>query len=150
MVQKAQENSEGLEQEIKEVVEKEKEHAASAQKISEEEKKVQEASKGLEKTHETPDEGYKSGAKKDYAEKPKTDYIENQEFYVKNEEDFRKIKDTLKEIKSEDSGLSRVDDSDFYEIDPDTKSLKIRKMPRSVLDRLKEKQVILDYYKILS
>jgi len=45
--------------------------------------------------------------------------------------------------------MSRVDDSEFYEIEPETKKLKIRKMPRTVLDKLKEKKIILDHYKSL-
>ena len=45
--------------------------------------------------------------------------------------------------------MPRVDDSEFYEIEPETKKLKLRKMPRTVLDRLKEKQILLEYYRML-
>jgi hypothetical protein len=85
----------------------------------------------------------------DPAEKPASDYVTPQEFYVKNEEDFGKIKESVQEVKSQLSGMSKVDDSEFYEIEPETKRLKLRKKPRDILDRIKEKNILLEFYKIL-
>jgi len=145
-----------LEQEIKEAVQEEKEHVEEGQKIAEQQQEVDEikqetasyTKKAILKSQQyrkkKPSQDIYSAGKK-----PHPDYIEQQEFYIKNPEDFDKIKDTIQEIKSQDPSMARVDDSDVYEIEPETKKLKLRKMPRTVLDRLKEKRVILEYFKIL-
>ncbi len=135
---------ETLEQEIKEAIEEEKEHVEEAQKIAEEQEKIDETKEAQPyKKVETPQEKYSEG------KKLQTDYIDNQEFYIKNEKDFDTIKNTMQELKAQDPSMSRVDDSDLWEIEPETKKLKIRKMPRTILDMLKQKQIVIDYYKVL-
>ena len=62
---------------------------------------------------------------------------------------MQEVKDALESVRKDMPGMPEVTDSDFYEIEPETKKLKLRKMPRTILDRLKEKKVILDYYKQL-
>ena len=138
---------ETLEGEIKEAIEKEKEHVEEGQKIAEEQEKVEEIKQETApyEKKETPKETQLYEKK----EVPPTEYIENQEFYVKNDKDFDKIKNTMQEIKTQDSSMSKVDDSELWEFEPETKKLKVRKMPRSVLDMLKQKQIVLDYYKML-
>jgi len=142
-----------LEQEIKEAVEEKKEVVEKGQKIAEQQEGIGEikqetATYGKKKTSEDVRYGKKE-FKDLYSleKKPQTEYIENQEFYVKNEKDFDKIKDTIKEIKSQEPSMARVDDSEFYEIEPETKKLKLRKMPRGVLDRLKEQKLFLSIIK---
>ena len=146
---------EDLEKEVEEAIEEEKEHTEKAKKAAEEQEKIEEVKQpagGIEKTAESykkeesapgtvysPQEG----------QKEQSDYISNQEFYIKNPEDFDKIHSTLQEFKTQDSGMSNVEDSDLWEIEPETKKLKIRKMPRTVLDILKQRQIIIDYYKTL-
>ena len=136
---------ETLEKEIKVAFEEEKEHVEKGRKAAEEQEKINEIKQGTVtyKKKEKPEVEVK------YKEEFKPEeYIENQEFYVKKE-DFDTIKKTIHEIKSQDPSMARVDDSDVYEIEPETRKLKLRKMPRTILDRLKEKKIILDYYKPL-
>lgn len=146
---------ETLEEEIKEAVKEEKGHIGEGQKIAEQQQEINGINLKITSCEkkEVPEKiplyrKKESPQKSVYlAEKPQTEYIENQEFYIKNENDFDKINDAMQRLKTQDSGMSRVDDSDLWILDPETKQLKIRRMPRTVLDMLKEKKVVLDYYK---
>lgn len=72
------------------------------------------------------------------------------EFYLRNIKDLDVIKSTIQEYKAE-RGMPALDDSDFYEVEFDTKRLKIRKKGyRDILARIKEKGVLLDYFKEIS
>ena len=144
---KKQPQEENLEEEIEEAIEKEKEHVEEGQKIAEQQEEVNEINqeKATYVEKETPKEAQPYEKK----EVPPTEYIENQEFYVKNEKDFDTIKSTMQEVKSQDPSMSKVDDSDLWEFEPETKKIKLRKMPRTILDKLMEKRIVLQYYKQL-
>ena len=137
-MKKEKNSGHGLEKEIEEAIQEEKEHVEEGQKIAE----AQEQSNGVKQ--EMQEYQKKEQQEKYAAEKPQIGYIENQEFYIKKDEDFDKIRETIQEIKSQNPAMSRVDDSDVYEIEPETKKLKLRKRPRMGVERLKEKKVILD------
>lgn len=144
---------ETLEEEIKEAVAEEKESVEEGRKIAEQQEIIREISPEVSKYENVRESGaekriYAGNAKPEYASgAEKTGYIINQDFYVKREEDIGTIQNTMKEIKSQQSGMSSVDDSDLWEIEPETKKLKIRKMPRGTLDLLKQKGILIDYYK---
>ena len=135
---------ETLEGEIKEAIEKEKEHVEEGQKIAEQQEKVDEIKQ--ETTTYVKKETPKETQPYEKKEVSQTDYIENQDFYIKNDEDFDKIKDTIQEMKSQDPSISKVQDSDLYEIDPATKKLKIKSMSKHILEKLKSKRINLDFY----
>ena|SRR3989338_3300716 len=143
-----------LEEEIMEAIVVEKDHVGEGQKIAEQHEKFEGIA--IEKQYEESEssagqEAYnqnKIQQPKYAAEPPKMDYIENQDFYIKRE-DFDAIKNTMHEIKAQELGMSSVNDSDLWEIEPETKKLKIRKMPRGTLDMLKQKGILVDYYKQL-
>ncbi len=143
-----------LEKEIKEAIEDKKELVEAGQKIAEQQKGVNEVmqkTEAYEKKELPKETTYKANVPEStYLQEkiPGTMYLQNQEFYIKNQADFDKINSELHQIKGQDSGMSRVDDSDLWIIEPETKKLKIRWMPRTVLDKLKEKQIILEYYKM--
>jgi hypothetical protein len=128
-----------LEQEIKEVVEDENIDAQEGEKAA---AQPHEGKVDYKKNEMQQENRYDAG-------NPKEDYIESQEFYIKNEKDLDKVKDTIKEIKMQESSMSRVDDSETYEFEPETKKIKVRKMPRNTLDMLKQKGIVIDYYKQL-
>jgi hypothetical protein len=141
-----------IEEEIKESVEEKREILEEAKKEIEQQEILEGAK---QEQYSKPVAYLKEHPRHEpmYKEQPQPkEHIENQEFYIKNKDDIDKIKETFaayKESMGIESGMSSVDDSDFYEIEPETKKLKIRKMPRTVLDQLKQKKVILDYYKQL-
>ena len=133
---------ETLEGEIKEAIEKEKEHVEEAKKIAEEQEKVEEIKKETQPYKKVETQESKYSPEKKLQTEPK----ESQEFYIKNDEDFDKIKNTIQEMKSQDPTISKVQDSDLYEIDPTTKKLKIKSMSKHILEKLKSKRINLDFY----
>ncbi|MBI2135286.1 hypothetical protein HYU09_04815 [Candidatus Woesearchaeota archaeon] len=147
---------ETLEEEIKEAVAGEKENVGEGPKIPEQQEILQDISQKTLKYEKSLQSGamqktYSAGnAKPEYAsETGKADYIIDQDFYIRREEDIGAVQNAMKEIKSRELGMSRVDDSDLWEIEPETKKLKVRKMPRGTLDMLKQKGIVIDYYKQL-
>lgn len=134
-------SKETLEGEIKKAVEKEKEFIEEGQKIAEEQKvdEIKQEAQPYKKI-EASQEKYKQ------ENEPQTDSTKYQEFYVKNKEDFDTIKSTVQEIKAQDPATSKVQDSDLYELDPETKKLKLKSMSRQIIEKLKAKRVNLDFY----
>ncbi len=143
MKEKNRHKEHDLEQEIEDAVEEEKEAEETEKEVEH-----QEIIQGIKQDEYEKKEKPKVEEKYKEEFKPE-EYIENQEFYVKEEEDFDTIKKTIEEIKSQDPTIASVNDSDIYEIEPETRKLKLRRVPKTVLDRLKEKKIILDYYKEL-